>query len=90
MRRVLHTLYEYVAMWFGLGVLGLLCLLWSPFSWVLYRLQPQSAGGRLGRRLGVARGVCGVGGGGGEAVDKARDSVPQVVCSEVDLGVGLA
>ncbi|MBK9605076.1 MAG: 1-acyl-sn-glycerol-3-phosphate acyltransferase [Betaproteobacteria bacterium] len=53
MRRVLHTLYEYLAMWFGLGVLGLLCLLWSPFSWVLYRLQPQSAGGRLGRYMNM-------------------------------------
>ena len=49
MRRRLHIVYEYLALWFGLGMLGLVCLLWSPFSWVLYRLEPRRRGGRLGR-----------------------------------------
>jgi 1-acyl-sn-glycerol-3-phosphate acyltransferase len=53
MRRWLHTVYEYLALWFGLGMLGILCLTWSPVSWVLYRLQPRSAGGRLGRYMNM-------------------------------------
>ena len=53
MRQRLHTVYEYLALWFGLGMLGLVCLLWSPFSLVLYRLQPRSAGGRLGRYMNM-------------------------------------
>lgn len=53
MRRRLHTVYEYLALWFGLGMLGFVCLLWSPFSLVLYRLQPRSAGGRLGRTMNM-------------------------------------
>ena len=53
MRRRLHLAYEYLALWFGLGTLGLVCLLWSPFSWVLYHLQPESAGGRLGRYMNM-------------------------------------
>jgi 1-acyl-sn-glycerol-3-phosphate acyltransferase len=53
MRRWLHTVYEYLALWFGLGMLGLVCLFWSPFSWALYRLQPRSAGGRLGRYMNM-------------------------------------
>jgi len=39
--------------WFGLGMLGFLCLLWSPFSWALYHLQPQSSGGGLGRYVNM-------------------------------------
>ncbi|MEO8135690.1 MAG: lysophospholipid acyltransferase family protein [Betaproteobacteria bacterium] len=54
MRRRLHHAYEYLALWFGLGMLGFLCLLWSPFSWFLYHLQPQSAGGRVGRYVNMA------------------------------------
>lgn len=53
MRRWLHTAYEYLALWFGLGALGILCLFWSPFSLVLYYLQPRSAGGRLGRYMNM-------------------------------------
>ncbi|MEP7085233.1 MAG: lysophospholipid acyltransferase family protein [Betaproteobacteria bacterium] len=53
MRRRLHLVYEYLALWFGLGMLGFLCLLWSPFSWLLHRVQPQSAGGRLGRYMNM-------------------------------------
>ncbi len=54
MRRRLHILYEYLALWFGLGMLGLVCLLWSPLSFVLYHLQPKAAGGRLGRFMNMA------------------------------------
>lgn len=53
MRRLLHTVYEYLALWFGLGMLGFLCLLWSPFSWVLYYVLPQSFGGRVGRQMNM-------------------------------------
>lgn len=53
MRQRLQIVYEYLAMWFGVGMLGLMCLLWSPFSWLLYRLQPKSAGGRLGRYVNM-------------------------------------
>ena len=54
MRRRLHVLYEYFAVWFGVGMLGCMCLFWSPFSWVLYHLQPKRAGGRLGRYVNMA------------------------------------
>lgn len=53
MRRRLHLAYEYLAMWFGVGTLGLMCLLWSPFSWALYYVQPQSSGGKLGRYVNM-------------------------------------
>jgi 1-acyl-sn-glycerol-3-phosphate acyltransferase len=54
MRRRLHIIYDYLALWFGLGMLGFICLLWSPFSWALYYLQPQSSGGRQGRHMNMA------------------------------------
>jgi 1-acyl-sn-glycerol-3-phosphate acyltransferase len=54
MGRRLHTIYEYCALWFGLGMLGLLCLLWSPVSVVLYHLQPRNAGGRVGRYVAMS------------------------------------
>jgi 1-acyl-sn-glycerol-3-phosphate acyltransferase len=54
MLRRLYTVYEYLALWFGLGMLGLICLVWSPFSWALYYMQPQSSGGRLGRYVNMA------------------------------------
>ena len=44
MRRALHTLYEYLALWFGLGLLGIMCMLWSPVSFVLYHLMPRASG----------------------------------------------
>jgi 1-acyl-sn-glycerol-3-phosphate acyltransferase len=53
MRRLLHTLYEYLALWFGLGLLGLMCLLWSPVSFVLYHLLPRRAGGEFGRYMNM-------------------------------------
>jgi 1-acyl-sn-glycerol-3-phosphate acyltransferase len=53
MRRRLHTVYEYFALWFGLGMLGFVCLFWTPLLWILYRLQPQRSGGRLGRYVNM-------------------------------------
>ena len=53
MRQRLHTVYEYCAMWFGLVTLGLLCLVWSPFSWALFHLHPRGGGGGLGRYMNM-------------------------------------
>jgi 1-acyl-sn-glycerol-3-phosphate acyltransferase len=54
MLRRLYTVYEYLALWFGLGMLGFLCLLWSPFSWTLYYVSPRSSGSRRGRQMNMA------------------------------------
>ena len=54
MRRRLHLVHEYLALWFGLGMLGLMCLLWSPFSWLLYYVQPRNSGGKVGRYVNMA------------------------------------
>lgn len=53
MRRLLHTLYEYLALWFGLGLLGIMCLLWSPVSFVLLHLMPRAASGEFGRYMNM-------------------------------------
>lgn len=53
MRRLLHTLYEYLALWFGLGLLGIMCILWSPVSFVLYHLLPEKLGGEFGRYMNM-------------------------------------
>ncbi|MEO8136193.1 MAG: lysophospholipid acyltransferase family protein [Betaproteobacteria bacterium] len=53
MRRVLNTVYEYLALWFGLGLLGLMCLLWSPVSFILLHLMPRRAGGEFGRYMNM-------------------------------------
>ena len=53
MRRVLHTSYEYLALWFGLGLLGIMCLLWSPVSFVLLHAMPRKAGGEFGRYMNM-------------------------------------
>ena len=53
MRRVLHTIYEYLALWCGLGLLGRMCLLWSPVSFVLLHLMPRHAGGEFGRYMNM-------------------------------------
>lgn len=49
MRRTLQIIYEYLAMYLGLGFLGLLCLAWLPFALVLRPLLPRRIGGALGR-----------------------------------------
>lgn len=43
--------YESVAMVLGLGMLGLLCLLWLPFAMLLHPLLPRRWGQPLGRWL---------------------------------------
>jgi 1-acyl-sn-glycerol-3-phosphate acyltransferase len=53
MRRLLHTLYEYLALWFGLGLLGIMCVLWSPVSFILYHLMPRARGGEFGRYMNM-------------------------------------
>ena len=53
MRRALHTIYEYLALWFGLGLLGIMCILWSPVSFTLYHLMPRKAGGEFGRYMNM-------------------------------------
>ena len=53
MRRALHTAYEYLALWFGLGLLGIMCLLWSPASLMLCHLMPRDRGGEFGRYMNM-------------------------------------
>ena len=53
MRRALHTAYEYLALWFGLGLLGIMCILWSPVSFLLHRLMPRERGGEFGRYMNM-------------------------------------
>jgi len=51
-RRILstvHTLYEYAALYFGLVLLGFLCLVWTPIALVLPALLPQSWARTTGR-----------------------------------------
>jgi 1-acyl-sn-glycerol-3-phosphate acyltransferase len=53
MRRAFHTVYEYLALWFGLGLLGIMCMLWSPVSFALYHLMPRARGGEFGRYMNM-------------------------------------
>ncbi len=48
-QRIAHRLYEYAALGFGLGLLGVICLSWSMLSVPIYYLMPQRPGVRLGR-----------------------------------------
>ena len=48
-RRLLQRVYEYVAMWLGLGVLGTLSLLWTLFAVPLHHLLPKAWSVPLGR-----------------------------------------
>lgn len=45
----LRTAYEYLVLYCGLGLLGLICLTWTVFAVVLYPLLPRKWGGALGR-----------------------------------------
>lgn len=49
MKRPLLTLYEYCVLYLGLGLLGVLCLLWTPFAAVLHLVLPRRTGGLVGR-----------------------------------------
>lgn len=51
MRGLLHTLYEYLALWFGLGILGILSLLWTVIAAPLQYLLPQGIQVSLGRAV---------------------------------------
>jgi len=53
MRRALHIAYEYLALWFGLGLLGIMCILWSPVSFALYHAMPRAAGGQFARYMNM-------------------------------------
>lgn len=47
--RPLHVLYEYVALYFGLLVLGMLCFVWTPVALVATLLLPVRWGSVVGR-----------------------------------------
>jgi len=49
LRRALHGLYEYASLWFGLGLLGAMSLVWSMLSVPLYYLLPKRWADPLGR-----------------------------------------
>lgn len=51
MRRILHNLYEYLALGFGLGLLGTISLTWTLFAVPLHLVLPQRVAHRLGRRV---------------------------------------
>lgn len=48
-RRWLHRLYEYFALWFGLGLLGTISLTWTLFAVPLYHVLPKRWADPLGR-----------------------------------------
>lgn len=49
MRRILHSLYEYLALGFGLGLLGTISLTWTLFAVPLHLVLPRRVAHRLGR-----------------------------------------
>ncbi|ARU04988.1 hypothetical protein CCO03_10100 [Comamonas serinivorans] len=60
--------FRWLAMVLGLGVLGLMCLAWTPFALVLRGVLPRDVGSAIGRRVisycfrfyvGVLRVACG-------------------------------
>lgn len=55
MKRLLVAVYEYSVLYVGLGVLGLLCLLWGGVAVILYPVLPRGAGGKVGR-IGIMSG----------------------------------
>lgn len=50
LRRGLHRLYEYFALWFGLGLLGTISLTWSLLAIPLYYVLPKRWADPVGRR----------------------------------------
>jgi 1-acyl-sn-glycerol-3-phosphate acyltransferase len=50
MLRPLRILYEYVALYSSLSLLGLICLTWSVFAIPLYFILPPDLGTAVGRR----------------------------------------
>lgn len=51
MVRAWRRLHEYVALWVGLGTLGIGCLVWCLIAAVLHPLLPRGVGTRLGRSV---------------------------------------
>lgn len=49
--RVLQAVHDYFALWFGLGVLGVGCLVWCVCAAPLYPLLPRQLGVRVGRAV---------------------------------------
>lgn len=49
MSRLLRSAYEHVVFYYGLGLLGLICLSWTAIAVVLYPLLPRRWGEVLGR-----------------------------------------
>lgn len=52
MRAILNmmlNLYDYLVLYFGLALLGLMCLIWTPIAFVLYPVLSRSQGRALGR-----------------------------------------
>ncbi len=49
-KRWLHRLYEYLALWFGLGLLGTISLIWSLLALPTYHVLPKRWADPLGRR----------------------------------------
>lgn len=54
-RGLLWASYETFVMFFGLGLLALICLLWLPFAMLFFPLLPRRWGQPLGRRV-ISRG----------------------------------
>ncbi|MHB8759749.1 MAG: lysophospholipid acyltransferase family protein [Thiobacillus sp.] len=50
-KAVMHRLYEYFALWFGLALLGAISLTWSTLSVPLYYVLPRRWANPLGRRV---------------------------------------
>ena len=54
MFRPLRTAYEYLVFYYGLGLLGLICLSWTAIAVVLYPLLPRKWGESVGRLVIMA------------------------------------
>lgn len=52
--RLLRTAYEYLVLYYGLGLLGLICLSWTAVAVALYPLLPSRWGESLGRYVIMA------------------------------------
>ena len=49
MTRLLKSIYEYTALYFGLLLLGAICLSWTLVAMLLYPVLPRVFGERLGQ-----------------------------------------
>ena len=84
----IRTSYEYVAMYFGLVFLGVLCLAWTPVAMVLRVLLPRALGRSVGRwvisvafraYLGVLRAIRAYRLGDLTALDVLRDEPAMII-----------